>query len=641
MLERGFMKKKIAIFASGWASQILSQFLSGLADFLFGKEIDTYVFMCYPSWASSEQERHGEFNILRLPHLEDFDGVIIFSSGLEFNNEIEYLVKKCLNAKVPAISIGIKFDGLYFVGVDNSIGMKGLCEHLVKEHGIKNPMFMAGSKDNADSNLRLQVLRDVLKENSLTFNEENIFYTNWENAKTIEFVNEYCKSRKPLPDAFVCANDGLAMNVCLALQDNGYEIPKNTIVTGFDNIYDAKVYDPSISSVNQNYEELGFESGRLLYNVMNGISCDKEVIIQSKFIPSESCCSSMTGNINILRRKMGRENYATKNADTLLDRKLNYIERMILMGKTYSDIRVNLINALSNEFHYEGNSFHIVLEPSFEMSIYNSNVQLTTDGYSRNMQIAFSMENGFVSKSEVFASRDLIPDHTPDDREHLYVFLPIHEEDRAFGYFVMCDCLSKIDGHFLPKYQQRLNIAFERYRQKLNLDELNKRLTEITRIDSLTHVKNRMAYETRARELFAEIKTGKKPLFAIAMFDVNNLKKVNDALGHNAGDAYIINSCRLICNTFKHSSVFRIGGDEFCAILQNDDYRNWRELILAANKHMENLKKADIPETERISFACGVAEYDSKIDSCVQDVFKRADTIMYENKAKMKNGDVR
>lgn len=635
------MKKKIAVFASGWASQILSQFFSGLEKSLKGHQVDTYVFMCYPSWASTAQDRKGEFNILRLPHLEDFDGAIVVSNGLEFNDEIQFLFDKCRASKTPSISVGIRTEGLYYVGVDNAAGMKELCEHLITEHKIKNPMFLAGSKDNADSNLRLQVLKETMISHGLEFNDDNIFYTNWENAKTIDFVDDWCKSKKPLPDAFVCANDGLAMNTCLALYDNGFSVPKDTIVTGFDNIYDAKIFDPSISSVNQNYETLGQESGNLLLDVFAGKKCEDQVIIPCSFIPSESCCMSKGKEIDILRRKMGRDSYAVKNADTLLDRKLNQMERLILMGKTYNDIRVNLITALGTEFKYEGDSFHIVLEPSFELSIYNAHVQLRTSGYSSAMQIAFSMEKGFVSKSELFASRDLIPDHNPDDKEHLYIFIPIHDEEKSFGYFIMCDCLSKIDGHFLPKYQQRLNIAFERYRQKLNLDELNKRLTDISRIDSLTHVKNRMAYEAKSRELFAEIRTGKNPQFAIAMFDLNNLKKVNDVLGHNAGDSYIINGCRLICHTFAHSPVYRIGGDEFLAFLTGEDYQNWETLIESMNRRMEELKTADVEEAERVSIACGVAEYNPETDEDVQAVFKRADVVMYQAKMAMKGGDVR
>lgn len=67
--------------------------------------------------------------------------------------------------------------------------------------------------------------------------------------------------------------------------------------------------------------------------------------------------------------------------------------------------------------------------------------------------------------------------------------------------------------------------------------------------------------------------------FAIAVFDLNNLKDINDRLGHEVGDQYIKNACRVICDSFKHSPVFRVGGDEFAVFLENTDY--WvRERIM-------------------------------------------------------------
>lgn len=635
------MKKKIAVFASGWASQILNQFLTGLENSFLGKQIDTYLFLCYPSWATSAAERKGEFNILRLPELSEFDGAIIVSNGLEFNDEIQFLCRKCRDSGKPSVSIGIKADGLYFVGVDNAIGMRQLCTHLVTEHSVRKAVFIAGSKDNADSNLRLEVLKQVFAEKGFSFDDENVFYSNWENAKAISFIKEYCLSGKRLPDAFVCANDGLAMIVCSELENNGYSIPKDVIVTGFDNIADAKVNAPSITSVNQNYELLGKESGKLLTDVFDGKERDKEIIISSYLAVSESCCMSKAEDVNELRRIACRENNTSKGEDTLLDRKLNQIERLILKGNTFREIKCNLIAALGSEYNFEGDSFHIILEPTFEMSIYNANVMLVTDGYSKELLVAFSMENGVVSSAEYFKKNLLIPDHVEDEKEHLYAFLPIHEEEKTYGYFVMCDCLKRINSHFLSKYQQRLNIALGRYRQKLTLDELNKKLTEITRIDTLTHVKNRTAYENRSRELQAEIRMGKNPVFAIAMFDVNNLKKINDIFGHDAGDAYIKNSCALICHTFKHSSVFRIGGDEFLAILMNEDYENADNLVAFAQAEMKRLAEGNNPEVECVSFAIGVSRFNPETDDDVQTVFKRADTLMYKNKEIMKKGDVR
>jgi len=60
---------------------------------------------------------------------------------------------------------------------------------------------------------------------------------------------------------------------------------------------------------------------------------------------------------------------------------------------------------------------------------------------------------------------------------------------------------------------------------------------------------------------------GEAPEFGVIGCDVNGLKKINDTLGHKAGDEYICAACKMLCEYFKHSPVFRIGGDEFVVIL--------------------------------------------------------------------------
>ncbi len=630
------MKKKIAVFSSGWIYQILGPFLEGMGKFLNGKQIDTYLFLCYPGWSYSDSERQGEYNIFRLPHLEDFDCAIIFSNSFEFKSEKTHITNKCKKAGIPTVSIGIKTNGLYSVCIDNTSGMRELCEHLVKKHNIKRPMYIAGSKDNADSTIRLKVISEVMQENNIPFSEKDVFYTYWKNTKSLEYVDKLCKSGVQLPDAIICANDGIALNTCIALQNNGIKVPKDVIVTGFDNIYDGQIFDPALSSIDQNYEIAGLETARLICDVINGVPREKDITIPCRFIPRESCCGGKIANAEELRRNLGRSIYLDKYYDTRQERKLTQIEKLILMSNSYKELRNNMITLFGTEFANERESLHILLEPNFELSIHNSSVPLPTRGYSKHMQVAFSMEKGIIYPTEVINSKDLIPARIDDNLEHLYAFLPLHENNTVFGYVILSDCLPRLDGHELPKFQQRLNIALERYRQKFHLDELNKQLTEIIHIDALTRVKNRIAYETKADELTVRIKSGKEIQFAIAMFDTNNLKKVNDVLGHNAGDAYLINSCRLICNTFKHSSIYRIGGDEFLAILINEDFANRKKLIAAATKKMAQLQTANIPETEKVSFACGIAEYDPSADTCVQDVFNRADFLMYKNKAATK-----
>ena len=117
---------------------------------------------------------------------------------------------------------------------------------------------------------------------------------------------------------------------------------------------------------------------------------------------------------------------------------------------------------------------------------------------------------------------------------------------------------------------------------------------------------------------------------------MNSLKLINDTQGHEAGDSYLIRACHLICNSFKHSPVYRIGGDEFVAILSGDDYDNREEHLRVLNGMMSPYSDSLPLPPEYVSIACGIAVYDSNTDSTVADVIKRADEAMYKDKAAKK-----
>lgn len=144
-------------------------------------------------------------------------------------------------------------------------------------------------------------------------------------------------------------------------------------------------------------------------------------------------------------------------------------------------------------------------------------------------------------------------------------------------------------------------------------------------IDALTGVKNKHAYLDAEEQLDRLIEEQRAPEFAIVILDVNDLKIVNDTDGHQAGDQYLKGACKIICNTFKHSPVFRVGGDEFAVIAQGDDYARIDELIGKVGEHNRNAS-----QNGGIVIACGMAKYEN--DTYVATVFERADINMYENK---------
>lgn len=170
---------------------------------------------------------------------------------------------------------------------------------------------------------------------------------------------------------------------------------------------------------------------------------------------------------------------------------------------------------------------------------------------------------------------------------------------------------------------------------------LNKMSVEVNR-DALTHVGSKSAYNRKAEELSAMIKDGNAE-FALVMVDLNDLKRINDQLGHEAGDAYLQGCSHIICDIFKHSPIYRIGGDEFVAVLTGTDYQDRNVLVRQVRaEYSKSYSEIDIPLYQRYSASVGLAVFTSG-DASVEDVFRRADKAMYDDKMsfKGKNGSYR
>lgn len=148
-------------------------------------------------------------------------------------------------------------------------------------------------------------------------------------------------------------------------------------------------------------------------------------------------------------------------------------------------------------------------------------------------------------------------------------------------------------------------------------------------LDALTGVKNKHAYVDVEAQINRMIDNNEAPDFAIAVLDINGLKVINDTKGHQAGDEHIKKGCAIICKIFRHSPVFRVGGDEFAVILRDGDYKYMDKLEeLMAKSNEENRKEGGV------DIAAGFARYHNEKN--VADVFSKADANMYENKRLLK-----
>ena len=152
--------------------------------------------------------------------------------------------------------------------------------------------------------------------------------------------------------------------------------------------------------------------------------------------------------------------------------------------------------------------------------------------------------------------------------------------------------------------------------------------------DSLTELFNRLAYDTAIANVDL-----KEYSYIIVIFDLNNLKYFNDTYGHNIGDTYIKDSSNLIKEAFKNlGNLYRIGGDEFCIILQDKSIFQYETAVRELDTAVYNYNR--VSDILKINIAYGYAQYDKKIDRDIYETRNRADAMMYEKKFYMKQNQV-
>lgn len=164
-------------------------------------------------------------------------------------------------------------------------------------------------------------------------------------------------------------------------------------------------------------------------------------------------------------------------------------------------------------------------------------------------------------------------------------------------------------------------------RTRIEADEMN----VLAHRDALTGVGTKLAYDQQIEKLSAEMSEGNAQ-FGIVMVDVNSLKWLNDTFGHDQGNVAIKKTCALLCDVFAHSPVYRFGGDEFVVVIKGRDYDAINDRVKEFDRRARETWGGK--PWEAVNAAVGYALYAD--EDSVEDVFRRADHMMYERKKAMK-----
>lgn len=165
-----------------------------------------------------------------------------------------------------------------------------------------------------------------------------------------------------------------------------------------------------------------------------------------------------------------------------------------------------------------------------------------------------------------------------------------------------------------------------------DLYEIQKKLEEQTIKDELTKTYNRKYFNDEIKEQF-ELYRRYKINFCIALFDIDDFKKINDTYGHKIGDEVLIKICKIINKNIRITDIlFRVGGEEFVII-----YRKTKvdDALKSTQKIKDLIEKEEIIKNHPVTISIGLTQIKENDDE--DSIFKRSDDLMYASKKNGKN----
>lgn len=628
--------KNIAVFMTAVDSDAQADILRGVES--CAKENGCNIAAFIWSTGAFERDKHnqGEVNIVNLPDLNLFDGVIVVGNALHINYNrrlIENLLKKLT---CPIVCIGCKIKNYHSVQTDTYTAMRKIVEHFVLDHKVTDIHFVKGVEGSIEAEARYKAYEDVMTENGIPILAQRVSQGDFYVTGAEKAADEIMNCVLPFPKAIVCANDITAITICDILMENGYRVPEDVMISGYDYSIEAQSHRPYITTVRMRVRDMGVTACEMLLDIIAGKEVPEDIFLPDEVVLDESC-GCHDGSSGYIQEKE-----RTQHGEEIAKRKM--IHQLISLEKNYTEcenihewlevVRGFISKVDVNEFYCCVNEGF--LDKFFEMDAMEQEEMTASQriSYSDMIYPVISYKDGMFREKKAFESRYGIDDLFKEtDKPKLYILSPLHYLDRTFGYVVFADSAFTIGNQLFISWLIGMGSSVENIRKQSMLQNAMKRLEDMYVRDSLTGVYNRFGLDRS----FAEIKQ-KSMMSRIKMqlsfVDLDDLKGVNDRYGHEMGDEIISAAATILQEEAGKCRVARYGGDEFIVIGTARDMDEAEEYWRRVERRIKEYNRKNNSELLSVSYGYDVFAVEPKtsLEDCILSIDKK----MYERKRKKK-----
>jgi len=217
---------------------------------------------------------------------QNTDGIIIFADSAS-DNDLKYFyfnsypVVLICRSSPPEISIPS-------VMIENLSATKNILRHLIEVHQRRKIVYLRGSPMHEDSLAREKGYRMVLAEKNIPYNSSLVVDGDFDRDTAYASMKKLIKRNVPF-DAVFASDDEAAVGAMAALNEEGFDIPKQVSVVGFDDQSTARFLNPPLTTVHAPFQEVSQKAVEILLKQINHQSVELSTILPSELIIRHSC----------------------------------------------------------------------------------------------------------------------------------------------------------------------------------------------------------------------------------------------------------------------------------------------------------------------------------------------------------------
>lgn len=599
--------KRILMLTDGWRRFVTYAWTNGILRYSeeHGNCITVYQFNSWGNWSKDSKFNAGQYSILRMPSLADFDGVFVDVTNIEDQAVLSEVLARVRESGLPAVSVCFETEGIPYVGVDGYQVISTMVSHLCTVHGCRSFHFVGGKADQFESGVRLRSFLDSMKKYGISRDMYRITDGDFTADTGIFAAEEYFSGENAdelhLPDAFVCANDNIAVGVILELEEHGLSCPDDVLVTGFDNLDKAMYFQPQLTTATLDRDKIGYESARVLDQLMQNKDAGREIYhvphenyVQIPVIYSESCgCPNshqldyraylkyqIVDSLNvqgdeISLSQIGAELSRARTFEEFMQTVLNiYCTRDCDGVYIVTDENLSVPDAGEAPVYFSGKidrdalhieTFREKVPPKPYMG------EKLTWGYEGEKVWLPRGQAAYGEIIEGMPEEELIRYISSHDEGDNYFFMALNIGDMVIGYILLKNPHFIIAEWRFYQVQDVILSHLSSWYSNCKLASSLHALSQIYDKDQLTGIYARTAFKTKLDRRFEKWRLENKQV-AIFFADVDHFKEINDTYGHDFGDKILVQVAHAMNRHFPSCGfTVRYGGDEFVSVCPVED----------------------------------------------------------------------